>query len=83
MIGLLSLSGFVWLIAQSDAKEIVEKCIGCKMYANQPYLSASALKTIPITWSFAVWGIDMVGPFKRSQGRLTHLLVIVDKFTKW
>ena len=25
----------------------------------------------------------MVGPFKTARGGLTHLLVTVDKFTKW
>ena len=25
----------------------------------------------------------MVGPFKRSKDKKTHLLVVVDKFTKW
>ena len=44
---------------------------------------ASALKTIPITWPFAVWGLDMVGPFKPARGNMTHILVLVDKFTKW
>ena len=38
---------------------------------------------IPITWPFATWGLDMVGPFKRSQDQKTHLLVAVDEFTKW
>ena len=38
---------------------------------------------IPITWPFAVWGLDMVGPFKSSKDKKTHLLVAVDKFTKW
>ena len=28
-------------------------------------------------------GVDMVGPFKRSKDKKTHLLVAVDKFTKW
>ena len=44
---------------------------------------ASALKTIPFTWPFAVWGLDMVGPFKTARGGMTHLHVAVDKFTKW
>ena len=35
------------------------------------------------TWRFATWGLDMVGPFKRSQDQKTHLLGAVDKFTKW
>jgi hypothetical protein len=32
---------------------------------------------------FVVWGLDMVGPFKIALGGLTHLLVAMDKFTKW
>ena len=28
-------------------------------------------------------GLDMVGPFKRSKDKKSHLLVAVDKFTKW
>jgi hypothetical protein len=44
---------------------------------------SSELQTIPITWSFAVWALDLLGPFKKAPGGLTHLLVAVDKFTKW
>jgi hypothetical protein len=32
---------------------------------------------------FAVWGLDLVGPLKRTTGGFTHLLVIIDKFSKW
>ena len=46
-------------------------------------MPASALKTIPLTWPFAVWCLDMVGPFKPARGNMTHILVMVDKFTKW
>nr|XP_040243744.1 uncharacterized protein LOC120963224 [Aegilops tauschii subsp. strangulata] len=28
-------------------------------------------------------GLDMVGPFKTARGGMMHLLVAVDKFTKW
>ena len=38
---------------------------------------------IPITWSFTVWGLDLVGPLKKAPGGFTHLLVTIDKFTKW
>ena len=44
---------------------------------------AQELQTIPITWPFVVWGLDMVGPLKKGLGGFTHLLVAVDKFTKW
>ena len=43
----------------------------------------TALKTIPITWPFAVWGLDMVGPLKGGTHKHKYLLVMVDKFTKW
>jgi len=38
---------------------------------------------IPITWPFAVWGLDLVGSLHRAAGGYTHLLVSVDKFSKW
>jgi hypothetical protein len=41
------------------------------------------LQNIPITWSFAVWRINLLGPFARAPGGYTHLFVAVDKFTKW
>ena len=53
------------------------------MFRSKPHQPASALKTIPIAWPFASWGLDMVGPFKTARGGLTHLLVAVEKFTKW
>jgi len=34
-------------------------------------------------WSFVIWGLDLVGPLQREPGGYTHLLVAVDKFTKW
>ena len=33
-------------------------------------------------WSFAVWGLNLVGPLKSAPGGFTHLLVAMDKFTK-
>ena len=44
---------------------------------------ASALKTIPLTWPFVVWGLDMIRPLRTRASGFTHLLVIVNKFTKW
>ena len=46
-------------------------------------MPSSELKTIPITWPFSVWCLDMVGPFKPARGGMAHILVMVDKFTKW
>ena len=45
-------------------------------------MPAQELRTIPITWPFAVQGLDMVGPFKMAPGGYTHLLEAIEKFTK-
>src|SRR3954470_22857536 len=67
-----------------NAEEIVRRCVACQKFANRPHAPASELKTIPLSWPFATWGLDMVGPLKKSsRGGSTHLLVSVDKFTKW
>jgi transposase InsO family protein len=30
-----------------------------------------------------VWGLDIIGPLRKAPGGYTHLLVTVDKFSKW
>ena len=65
------------------AKDIVDKCEGCQFYSNKSHKSTSALKTIPLAWPFAVWGLDMVGSFKTGRRGFTHLLIAVDEFTIW
>ena len=76
-------AGFYWPRANETAKEIVDKCEGCQFYSNMSHKPASALKTIPLVWPFAVWGLDMVGPLRTGRSGFTHVLVAVDKFTKW
>jgi transposase InsO family protein len=75
--------GFFWPTTLEDAKQLVRKCNGCQRFSAKRHQPVDALKTIPITWLFAVWGQDMLGPFKTAHGGMTHLLVAVDKFTKW
>jgi transposase InsO family protein len=38
---------------------------------------------ILVTWPFVVWGLDIVGPLRKAPGGYTHLLVAIDKFSKW
>jgi len=60
--------GFYWPTALENAEDLVRKCNGCQRYAKQNHTPASGLKTIPITWPFAVWCLDMVGPFRPARG---------------
>jgi len=54
--------GFYWPTAVADAIELVRSCHWCQFYANQTHLPAHALQMVPITWPFAVWGLDLLGP---------------------
>ena len=46
-------------------------------------MPSTALQTIPITWPFAVWELDVVGPLKGGCQKKKYLWVMADKFTKW
>jgi hypothetical protein len=83
LVGNAFRQGFYWPTAVADATRIVHTCEGCQFYSRQTHLPAQALQTIPITWSFAVWGLDLVGPLQKAPGGYTHLLVAIDKFSKW
>jgi transposase InsO family protein len=75
--------GFHWPTAVVDANEVVHTCEGCQFYARKTNLPAHTLQTIPVTWPFAVWGLDIVRPLRKAPGGYTHLLVVVDKFSRW
>jgi ribonuclease HI len=83
LVGNAFRQGFYWPTAVADATRIVRSCRGCQFYAKQTHLPAQALQTIPITWPFAVWGLDLVGPLQKAPGGFSHLLVAIDKFSKW
>jgi transposase InsO family protein len=83
LVGNAFRQGFYWPTAVADASEVVRTCEGCQFYARKTNLSAHALQTIPITWPFTVWGLDIVGPLQKAPGDYTHLSVAIDKFSKW
>jgi ribonuclease HI/transposase InsO family protein len=83
LVGNAFRQGFYWSTVVADATRIVRSCQGCQFYARQTHLPAQALQTIPITRSFVVWGLDLVGPLQKAPGGFSHLLVAIDKFPKW
>jgi ribonuclease HI len=83
LVGNAFRQGFYWPTAVADTSEIVRTCEGCQFFARKSNLPAHILQTIPITWPFAVWGLDNVGPLRKAPGGYTHLLVAIDKFSKW
>ncbi|XP_074346828.1 uncharacterized protein LOC141685632 [Apium graveolens] len=75
--------GYYWPTIHSDSVAYVQKCPQCQKFSNvprqSPSLPVSVLSLIP----FAVWGIDIMGPFPRAKGDLRYVLVAIDYMTKW
>jgi ribonuclease HI len=76
-------SSFYWPSALWDAAEMVKRCKASQFHAKQIHQPVQELQTIPLTWPFAVWGLDILGPFPRVKGGYHYLYVTIDKFTKW
>jgi IS30 family transposase len=77
------MSGFYWPTAIADAQDLVRRCKGCQFFGKQQHVPAQALRTIPTSWPFSIWGLDSVVPFKMPPSGYKHILVLVHKFTKW
>jgi transposase InsO family protein len=83
LVGNVFRQGFYWPTAVTDASEIVRTCEGRQFYARKSNLPALVLQTIPVTWPFTVWGLDIIEPLRKAPGGHTHLLVAINKFSKW
>jgi hypothetical protein len=59
--------GFFWPTAMFDTDSLVHWCGGCQFFASQKHIPSHQLQTIPITWPFSTWGLDLVGPFKKAK----------------
>ena len=73
--------GFYWPTAVADAIDVVRTCEGCQFYARKAHLrsrSANDPQHIAIRW-----GLDLIGPLQKAPEGFTHLLVAIDKFSKW
>jgi ribonuclease HI len=83
LVGKAFRHGLYWPTALQDAAELVKSCKACQFHAKQIHTPAQALQMIPPSWPFAVWGVDILGPFPRAVGGYRFLFVAIDKFTKW
>jgi hypothetical protein len=83
LVGKAYRAGFWWPTAVSDVEDLVRRCQNCQFFGKQSHVPAHSLITIPPSWPFACWSLDMIGPFTTAPGGFTHVLVVINKFTKW
>ncbi|GAU34117.1 hypothetical protein TSUD_65960 [Trifolium subterraneum] len=76
-------AGYYWPTMQNDAKDHVLRCDKCQRHGDMHLAPANELKTLISPWSFAWWGMDILGPFPTVARQAKYLIVAVDYFTKW
>jgi hypothetical protein len=74
--------GFYWPSVMADAEKLVCRCDGCQFFTKRIHVPAHEIQTIPASWPFACWGLDMIGPFKPAPGNFKCVFVLIDKFSK-
>ncbi|GKU97126.1 hypothetical protein SLEP1_g10306 [Rubroshorea leprosula] len=75
--------GYYWPNMYKDATHFVQRCLKCQFFVHLTHQPAEELTTLVAPWPFAQWGLDLLGPFMKGVGGVTHLIVGVDYFTKW
>jgi hypothetical protein len=75
--------GFYWPTTLPDAVELVKTCKTCQFHTKQIHMPAQTLQIIPPSWPFAVWGLNIVGPFPHTVEGYRFFYIVIDKFTKW
>ena len=65
------------------AADYVKKCDPCQRMSPILKSPAQDLISISTPWSFAQWGIGIVGPFPTAPTQKKLLLVATDYFSKW
>ena len=67
--------GFFWPTALQDAMALVTKCEACQFHSKKLHQPAQALQTIPLSWPFSVWGLDILGPSLVPSGALSTCML--------
>ena len=65
-----------------DTKEFIRKCRKCQLQGGITSRNAMPLHYNLQIEIFDMWGIDIMGPFQKSQD-CKYILVAVDYVSKW
>jgi hypothetical protein len=83
LVGKAFRHGFYWPTTLQDVIELVKRCEAYQFHAKQIHTPTQMLQMIPPSWSFAVWGLYILGPFSRAVRGFRYLYNTIDKFTRW
>jgi hypothetical protein len=76
-------AGYFWMTLEKDCIDYVRKCHKCQVYSDKINAPSAPLFNQASTWSFAMWGIDVIGPISlKASNRHRFILVAINYFTK-
>ncbi|KAL8115462.1 hypothetical protein AgCh_022089 [Apium graveolens] len=64
-------------------EEYVKKCDRCQKHAPVVRQPPEMLTSINSPIPFAMWGMDILGPFPMATAQRKFLIIAIDYFTKW
>ena len=76
-------SKFVWHGLAKDVRDWARGCVACQSAKVHRHNRAPVHKFEKPTARFAHVHVDLVGPLPSVEGVFSHLLTVVDRFTRW
>ncbi|XP_075097932.1 uncharacterized protein LOC142175249 [Nicotiana tabacum] len=69
---------------ERDNIRYVQKCHQCQIHGDFIRVPLNELKVMGLPWSFATWGMDVIGPIELATSNRHHfILVAINYYTKW
>ncbi|KAK3018233.1 hypothetical protein RJ639_002767 [Escallonia herrerae] len=75
--------GYYWPTMQKDTVEFTRRCEKCQKFAPLSHTPVAPLTSIVSPIPFAIWGMDLLGPFPMASGQRRFVIIAIDYFTKW
>ncbi|XP_059290310.1 uncharacterized protein LOC132043875 [Lycium ferocissimum] len=69
---------------ENDCSKFVQKCHKCQIHRDLIKVPPTKLNAITSPWSFASWGMDVIGPIEpAASNKHRFIMVAINYFTKW
>ncbi|KAK3037284.1 hypothetical protein RJ639_029696 [Escallonia herrerae] len=75
--------GYYWPTIQKETIEFTRRCDKCQRFAPVTHTPVAPLTSVVSSLPFAMWGMDLLGPFPAASGQRRFVVVTIDYFTKW
>ena len=76
-------ASYFWPSLQQDAIDFIKRYDSCQRHENVQQVLGEKMTIISSPWSFAQWGVDIMGPLPQGKRQVRFLLITIDYFMKW